>query len=424
MLNVKFLKENKNEVLKNLDKRIKFDKTLVEKVLIQDENWKKIKKNLDDLKKKRNDETKKINELKKERKDFKSKILEIKEIINKIKEVEILEKKSKDLRDEILNKIPNLLDEKVPFGKSDEENIEIKKVGEKPKFDFKVLSHQELCEKNNWYDLKTAAKNCGSRFYYLKNELVFLELALQNFVLEKLQKKGFEIFSTPPMLKLDVAKKVIPLSDFEESIYQIENDGEKSCLIATAEHTLSTLHLDKLFVKKELPKLYCGLSECYRKEAGVTKDEKGIFRVHNFKKIEMFIYTSKENSLIQHKFITDIIEEIFSDLELHYRMVDICSGDIGMFANRKYNLEAWLPSQNKYREMGSSSNYLDFGARKTNTRYQDEKNNIEFCHTLNNTACAMTRTIISILEQNQIKNGNVKIPKVLKKYFNNKELLK
>jgi seryl-tRNA synthetase len=426
MLDIKLLRENPEKFKINLEKRKNHEKyiSLIDEVLKVDNLWKIKKKELDLLKSQRNKESENINKIKKEGGNFKSKILEVKEISNNIKKFELSEKEILDKRNDILNRIPNLLNENVPIGKNDEDNKFIKSVLEKPVFDFKPLTHQELCEKNDWYDLKTASKISGSRFYYLKNELVFLEMALQQFVLNKLKNKGFEILYTPPMIKMEAAKKVIPLGDFKETIYRIENEGEEMCLIATAEHTLSTLHFDKIFSEKELPKYYCGISQSFRKEAGVSKDEKGIFRVHNFNKIEMFIYSNKEDSEKEHKFITNILEEIFSDLKLHYNMVDICSGDIGIFANRKYDLEAWLPGQNKYREMGSSSNYLDFGARKTNTRYQNEKNEIEFCHTLNNTACAMTRTIIAILEQYQTKEGNVKVPEILKPYLGNNEFLK
>ena len=424
MLDIKYLREFSELVKTNLKKRDGFDTSIIDEILKVDNEWKNTKNGLDELKKNRNQLSEKVNEAKKKGLDFKDIIEEVKKVSNKIKEIEEKENSLINKRNETLNKIPNMLDEKVPFGKSDEENVEYKKVGSKPHFDFEPKTHQEICELNDWYDLKTAAKNSGARFYFMKDELVFLEMALYNFVLEKLKSKGFCIMEVPPMLKMEVANKCIPLGDFSDTIYKIKNEGDDMCLIGTAEHTLASYHINTIFAKKDLPKLYAGISPCYRREAGVSKDEKGIFRVHNFNKIEMFIYTTKEDSEEKHKFITDIIEEVFIDLEIHYRMVDICSGDIGMFASRKYDLEAWLPGQQRYREMGSSSNYKDFGARKLNSKYQDENNNIEFCHTLNNTACALQRTIVAILENHQTKDGNVAIPKVLRKYFGNKKFLK
>ena len=425
MLDIKLIREDFEKVKNNLKKRddVKILEFLDEVVKF-DNNWKSKKKELDIIKSKRNKLSEEVNILKKQNKDFKSVILEVKKVSENIKELEKIEKELLEKRDTILNKIPNLLDEEVPIGTDDTENKVIRKFMEPTKFNFKVKTHQELCELNDWYDLETASKNSGSRFYFMKNELVFLELALYNYVLDKLKNKGFTIMEVPPMLKMEVASKCIPLGDFEDTIYKIENEGDSMCLIGTAEHTLSSFHINKLFQKKDLPILYAGLSPCYRREAGVTKDEKGIFRVHNFNKIEMFVYTTKEDSLEKHNFITNIIEEIFTELKIPFQIVDICTGDIGVFATRKFDLEAFLPGQNKYREMGSSSNYKDFGARKLNVRYQNEKNEIEYCHTLNNTACALQRTIIAILENYQREDGNVEIPEVLRKYFNNRKLLK
>lgn len=424
MLDIRLLRENAQDVKDNLAKRQGYDINIVDEVLELDENWRAMKTELDALKAQKNKESKSISEIKKAGGDIKLQVARVKEVSDKVarKDEEVKELETK--RDELLLKIPNMLDKEVPIGADDKENVPYKTWGEKPKFTFKPKNHQELCELNNWYDLERAARNSGARFYYMKNELVLLEIALYDYVLRKLKKKGYEVMEVPPMLKADVAKKAIPLSDFEDTVYTISNDGDELFLIGTAEHTLATFHMGEVLQEKDLPKLYAGVSPCFRREAGVTKDEKGIFRVHNFNKIEQFVYCLEEQSDEWHQKITDNIEEVFQDLEIHYQLVDICTGDIGAFASRKYDLEAWLPGQDKYREMGSSSNYRDYGARALNVRYQDKKNEMKFCHSLNNTAIAMQRAIIAIIENHQTEDGNVRLPKVLRSYFGGREFLK
>lgn len=304
-----------------------------------------------------------------------------------------------------------MLDEAVPLGADDEANLVVRTFGEKPQFSFKARNHQEICELKGWYDLDTAAKASGARFYYLKGDLVMLELALYQFVLQKLSKKGYLPVEVPPMLHREAIGKSVCLADFEEVIYKIED--EDLYMVGTSEHALAVLHDSQTFTHKDLPLKYAGLSPCFRKEAGVTKDSKGIFRVHNFNKIEQFVFSKPEESDKFHEEITKNAEEIFQDLDLHYQIVDICSGDIGNFASRKFDLEAWLPGQEKYREMVSASNYRDYGARRLNVRFQNEKGELEYVHTLNSTAIALTRCMIAILEQHQLEDGSVKVPKVL-----------
>jgi len=423
MLDIKLLRENKEKIIENLKRREGFDTLIVDKVLEIDLKWRHNKKELDKLKSQKNKESEAINKIKKEGGDIKKQIDKVKEISEQIGKKEKEEHDLIKKRDELLFSIPNLLDPEVPSGADEEENVQIRTWGKKPKFSFKVRTHQELCELNDWYDLEKAAKNSGARFYFLKNELLMLEMAVHQYVLNKLRKKSFTVMSTPTMLRAKVAKLAIPLADFEDTVYKIDNEGDELFLIGTSEHALATFHKDEILTQKDLPKYYAGYSPCFRREAGVTKDEKGIFRVHNFNKVEQFVYCSQEDSDKIHKEITENIEEIFQDFELHYRIVDICSGDIGIFATRKYDLEAWLPGQEKYREMGSSSNYRDYGARSLNVRYQG-KDGIKFCHTLNNTAVATPRAVIAIIEQHQREDGNVKIPEVLRPYLGGKEFLK
>jgi len=422
MLDVKLIRENPDMIKKDLLRRPNFDTSIVDKVLEADGLWRTAKSELDSLKAQKNKESKAISEVKKSGGDIKAQVAKVKKVSDLISEKDNELKKLESKRDEILVRIPNILDPEVPCGDDDEANIPIRTHLKKPKFNFKVRNHQELCEMNNWYDMDIAAKVSGARFYYTKNELVLLEVALYNFVLNKLNDKGYSPVMTPPMLRREVLGKSVPLEDFEEVIYKIED--EDLYMIATSEHTLAALHMDDTFKHKDLPIKYAGLSNCFRKEAGVTKDSKGIFRVHNFNKIEQFVFCKPEDSDKIHKEITKNAEEIFKDLELHYQIVDICSGDMGSMATRKFDLEAWLPSQEKYREMVSASNYRDFGARRLNCKYQTENGTTQLVHTLNSTAIALTRCMISIMEQHQTEDGNVRLPKALRSYFGGREFLK
>lgn len=411
MLDIKLLRENKEEVITNLEKRIGFDTTIVDKVLELDQHWREIKNELDQLKAQKNKESKAIAEVKKSGGDIQGQLAKVKEVADLISDKEKEEKEALSQRDEVLITIPNMLDEAVPVGGDDEDNIPIRFHLEKPEFGFTPKTHQELCELNDWFDLERAAKTSGARFYYLKGDLVLLELALFQYVVQKLAQKEYTPVEVPPMLRREVLGASVPLEDFEEVIYKIED--EDLYLIGTSEHALAALHQEDTLNHKDLPKKYVGFSNCFRKEAGVTKDSKGIFRVHNFNKLEQFVFSKPEESDMYHEEITQNAEDIFQELELHYQIVDICSGDMGAMATRKFDLEAWLPSQEKYREMVSASNYRDFGARRLNCRYQTEQGTTELVHTLNSTAIALTRCMIAIIEQHQMENGNVKVPKCL-----------
>ena len=424
MLDIKLLREDKNFVVENLKKRPDFDISIIDEVLEIDNQWREKKGELDTLKSQKNKESKAIADIKKRGEDATEQLNKVKEVANKIEEKDEEVKSLLEKRDTLLQTIPNLLDSQVPQGEDEEGNKEIRKEGTIKEFSFTPKNHMDLCELNNWYDLETAAKHSGARFYYLKNELVLLQTSLYNYVLSKLVKKGYTPMEVPPMLKRESATRAIPLGEFEDTVYSLKDGDEELFLIGTSEHALAVMHADQILNHKDLPLRYAGLSPCFRREAGVTKDSKGIFRVHNFNKIEQFIYCKPEQS---DEFLNEILgnaEEIFKELEIPYRVVDICSGDIGNFAARKFDIEAWLPSQQDYREMVSASNYRDYGARRMNTRYQSENNVVEPLHTLNSTAIALTRTIVALLENHQQEDGSVKLPKVLQPYFEGKEFLK
>lgn len=421
MFDIKLIRDEPEKVKENLKKRIGFDVTIVDEVLRVDTKWREVKKELETLKAQKNKESKKIADVKKAGGDIKGQLAKVKvvsdSILVKEKEFNDVEEKRKVL----LIKLPNMLDEQVPIGADDADNQGIRFHLKKPEFKFKARNHQELCELNDWYELDVAAKNSGARFYYIKNELVMLELALYSFVMNKMMGKGYVPVEVPPMLRREAIGRSVQLEDFEEVIYKIE--GEDLYMIGTSEHALAVLHSDCVMNHKDLPKKYVGISNCFRKEAGVTKDSKGIFRVHNFNKIEQFVFAKPEDSDKLHEEIIANAEEIFKDLEIHYRIVDICTGDIGAFASRKFDLEAWLPGQDNYREMVSASNYRDYGARRLDCRYQDEKNEIKHVHTLNSTAIALTRALIAFIETHQTEDGNVRLPKALRPYFGGREFL-
>jgi len=265
-------------------------------------------------------------------------------------------------------------------------------------------------------DMERAAKISGARFYFLKNELVMLNLALQRFALEYLSKKGFEIIEPPFMINKKAMAGVIPMGDFEEVIYKIED--EDLFLIATAEHPLGAMRMKEILDKKELPVKYAGISPCFRKEAGAHgKDTKGIFRVHQFDKIEQFIFCEPKDSWKLHEELIKNAEGIFKALKVPYRGVNICTGDVGYVAAKKYDIEGWFPGQGKYRELCSCSNCTDYQSRRLAVKYRPEQHlKSEYVHTLNSTAIAIQRAICCIAENYQTKKG-FKIPKVLQEYM-------
>ncbi|MCX6789709.1 MAG: serine--tRNA ligase [Candidatus Gribaldobacteria bacterium] len=327
--------------------------------------------------------------------------------------------------DALMRKIPNPAFDEVPVGKDDSENIVkgIGKIKEKPKFDFKPKEHWEIGEQLDILDTERAGKVAGSRFYYLKRQGVLLEFALINFAFEKLVKKGFIPIIPPVMIKPEMAWAMGYLEQTnDEEAYHLEKDN--LYLTATSEQTLGAMHAGETFDEKNLPLRYVGFSTCFRREAGsFGKDTKGMLRVHQFDKIEMFVFCKPEDSLKEHEFLREIEQELMDDLGLHYQVIDICTGDLGAPAAKKYDIETWMPGQDKYRETHSTSNCTDFQARRLNVRYKDKQGKLNFVHTLNGTAFSM-RPIIAILENYQQKDGSVEIPKVLQKYFGLKEIRK
>ena len=319
--------------------------------------------------------------------------------------------------------IPNMANPEVPVGKVDTENLEVKKVGQPRKFDFKPKSHVELGESLDLIDFERGTKVSGAKFYYLKNEAVFLEQSLIMYALNILRKHGFTTFITPDIAREEILKGIgfNPRGN-ESNVYAIEDEG--TCLVATAEITLGGYHSGEILDKSKLPLMYCGLSHCFRREAGAAGQfSKGLYRVHQFDKVEMFVSCLPEQSDSLHEKLRLIEEEIFSGLGLPFRVVDTCTGDLGAPAYRKWDLEAWMPGRadenhpdGDYGEVTSTSNCTDYQARRLNVKYHDDDGKNKYVHMLNGTAVAVGRAMLSILENYQNEDGSVTIPEVLVPY--------
>lgn len=403
MLSIQLIRDNPDKVREGLKKRQK-DPLLVDRFLTVDERWRKTTTEFDIARaeqKKMGDE-RKIDEAKKIK-------LAIRELEGKLATI-VAE------RDQLLNQFPNVPADDVPVGVSEAENVVLREVGTKRQFDFSPKDYLTIAEAIDIIDTQRAAKVAGSRFGYLKGRAALLELALIQFAFEKLIKEGFVPIIPPVIIKEEPFRGMGRLAgDQKEERYYLEKD--KTYLVGSAEHTLGPLHMDEMLDVKSLPRRYVGFSTCFRREAGsYGKDTKGILRVHQFDKVEMFSFSVPEKSEEEHKFLLRMQEEMMQALELPYRVVQICTGDMGWTDYKQYDLETWLPGQpdgGVYRETHSCSNTTDFQARgihcKTNTG--------EYAHMLNATGIAIGRMIIAIIENYQTKKGDFEIPQVLKKYF-------
>lgn len=405
MLDIKFIRENPQKIKEVCEnKKVKIN---IDEFLELDKKTRNLQQEIDVLRSKKN----------KLGKEDREKGIILKQ---KLKALEENFNKTHHEHSILYNKIPNIPFYDVPVGKDDSENTVLRKVGKLPKFNFIPKEHFSIGEELDIIDIERASKIAGSRFYFFKKEAVILELALINFVINKLIKKGFVPVIPPVMIKPDLASLMGYIENPEdekgdEEGYYIERD--KLYLTATSEQSLGAMHSGEIITEKELPKKYAAFSTCFRRESGsYGKDTKGIFRVHQFDKIEMFVFCKAKDSPKEHKKLLAIEEELMKDLDISYQVINICTGDLGKPAARKYDIEAWMPGQNRYRETHSTSNCTDFQARGLGIKYKDEKGNLNFVHTLNGTAFAIGRIIIAILENYQQKDGSVNIPKVLQKY--------
>ena len=415
MLDIKFIRENPDKVKEGVKKkRAKVD---IDEVLELDKKKREILQALEDMRFKKNQSSKEIGRAKDEK--------EKKKIIMKMKELDNnndrLDKNLKELDKEfnkLMHKIPNLPLAEVPVGKDENDNVVVEKVGEKPEFDFKIKDYMKIGESLDLIDVKRAAKIAGTRFGFLKREIALMEFALIRLAFDSLAEKGFIPVIPPVMIKSEMAIGMgfIQQTDDEEAYYLPKDD---IYLTATSEQSLGSMHAGEVFEENDLPKRYAGFSTCFRREAGsYGKDTKGILRVHQFDKVEMFSFTKPEDSRKEHKLLLDVEKTLMNELKLPYQVVNIASGDLGMPAAQKYDIETWIPSENRYRETHSTSNCTDFQARRLNIRYKNKEGKLNFVHTLNGTAFAMGRMLIAIIENYQQKDGSVLVPEALQKYLN------
>jgi len=418
MLDIKLIRENP-KLVKESQKKRGFPVEDIDKLLNLDKNWRELKEEVDKLRARRNKISEEINQAKKQGKSIDNLIKEAKEIPSELEKKENLIKEIDGKREYLWKEIPNIIDKSVPAGDASKNKV-LKKYGKPTKFKFKSKDHSDLLESLDLLDTKKASEVSGARFYYLKGDLVKLNLAIINFALDFLKKKNFSLIQPPYMLRKEILEGAMPFGTFEGAIYKIEN--EDLYLIGTAEHALNAYYTNEIIPEKNLPVRLAGISSCFRKEAGTHgKDTKGIFRVHQFEKVEQFIFCHPKESWKEFDLILKNTIEMLKQLRIPFRVVVLAAGDTNRVPTKTIDLEGWFPLQNTYRELASCSNCLDYQSRRSNIKFQ-EGNDLKLVHTLNNTAIATERMIACICENNQTKKGTIKIPKCLWKYTGFKEI--
>ena len=411
MLDIKFIRENPEIIREEIRKRnMKID---LASFLNLDEQKRKLQQEVEDLRKKQNEANKTLSQNKDE------KILsEMKEIKIKLSELEPELKSLEEKIKNILLELPNITHESVPIGKDENDNVVIKKWGKKAEFDFQPKEHYEIESVKNLIDAERGAKVSGARFWYLKGDLARLEFALMQYAFEFYANKGFEPMIVPMIVREQAMYGTGFFPADKNEIYSVNADDDNLFLVGTAEVSLAAYHMNEVLNLEKGSKKYMGYSSCFRREAGTYgKDTKGILRGHQFNKIEMFIFCKPEESWNLYEDLLKCAEEFMQSLGLHYQILNMCTGDIGAPNAKKYDIETWMPGQNKYRETNSCSNDTDFQARRLNCKFTDQDGRKKFVHTLNNTGCADLRVLIAILENYQQKNGTVIVPEVLRKWM-------
>ena len=419
MFDVKFIIEDTKKVKKSAaNKNIKVD---IDKI-VELYNLRKDKLvKLETLRARQNEVSKEIPNAKENKEKLLEEMKNVKEEIKNLEpEIEPLEKEI----EELALFVPNPISETTPIGKDETENVVVKTHGTKPTFDFEPKDHATIGKALDIIDIERGTRASGTRFYYLKNEAVLLEFALVQHVIHKLVSKGFHPVVPPVLVKEEAMYATGFFPADKNEIYSVNPGEDNLYLVGTSEVPLTMLHASEILEDKNLPVRYCGFSTCFRREAGsYGKDTAGIIRVHQFDKIEMYSFCHPEKSAEEHEMIREIEEEIMQDLGFHYQVINICSGDLGAPATKKYDVEVWIPSQNKFRELTSCSNCTEFQARRSKIRYKNEKGQNEYVHTLNGTATAIGRTLVAIIENYQNADGSVTIPEVLRQYMGGKELI-
>lgn len=419
MLDIKLIRENPRMVEENLRRRGDEEKIKLLHELIEiDKSRRELIQKAERLKAQRNIITKEIAEIKKAGKDETEKMVEVRTIPDRIREIESDMDSMTKRMTEILLRLPNMLHDSVPFGKDDSENVEVRRFENPPKFDFEPKNHLELVENLCLIDGERAAKIAGRGFFYIKNELALLDMALSRYAIDMLMSRGYTLVIPPYMMCHEAYQGVTDLAAFSDVLYKIE--GEDLHLIATSEHPIGAMFKDEVILKKELPMKFVGFSPCFRKEVGAHgKYTKGLFRMHQFHKTEQFVFCIPEQSWDFHEELQKNSQDLYEGLGVHYRVVNVCTGDIGDIASKKYDIEGWMADGN-FRELGSNSNCTDYQARRLGIKYREKEGQppAGYVHTLNNTALATSRAMIAVIEQYQQKDGSIKIPDVLQKYMN------
>ena len=370
-----------------------------------------------ELRRKKNLLSETVASKKKSKQDASFELAEMKKVSIVIDQTEFEAIQIEEKFNELIMALPNLLNEGVPVGKDEEENVVVRQNGRTIRPNFNPKDHIALATSLDLIDLGRAAKVSGSRFYFLRNELVKMNQALANFALDFLSDHNYTLIQPPYMIRREPMVGSVILNDFEDVIYKIEE--EDLYLIGTSEHAMASMHMDEILEGIKLPIRYAGFSSCFRKEAGAHgRDMKGIFRVHQFEKVEQFIFCRPEESWREHERMLALSEEFFKQLGIPYRVMLLCSGDTGKISAKTYDIEAWMAGQNAYREIVSCSNCLDYQARRLRIRFRDKTNEeTRLVHTLNSTLVATERTMVAILENFQTPRSTVEVPKVLQKYM-------
>ena len=419
MLDPKLIKE-KPQIIRDMlkDRAVDFDlETLIE----SDQKRRELIIKTDELRKKKNQVALEISQKKKAGEDASDILSQMKDVSAQITKLESEQETVENTYSKLALTIPNLVHESVPVGTDESANKEIKKWGEIPNFDFKINDHIDISENLDLVDLERAAKVAGARFYYLKNDLVRLNQSLIHYGLDFLAKKEYSLIQPPYMINRESMEGAVIADDFEEVIYKIED--EDLYMIGTSEHAMAAMRAKEILEGKDLPLRYAGVSPCFRKEAGAHgRDQKGIFRVHQFDKIEQFVFSRPEDSWKEHEKMLAVAEEFYQTLEIPYKVMLLSSGDMGKISAKTYDIEAWMAGQNAYREIVSCSNCLEYQARRLKIRFRDKTNeDTQYVHTLNSTLVATTRVLVSIMENFQTKDGHIRIPSVLQSYMGNQK---
>ncbi|AJZ76350.1 serine--tRNA ligase [Candidatus Nitrosotenuis cloacae] len=415
MLDPKLIKEKPEIIRKMLsDRHVQFD---LDGLVNADSKRRELIIKTDELRKQKNQVAAEIATKKKTGQNADDAIAKMQTVSQQLQALEAEQIKTESDYNKLAMTMPNLIHESVPLGADDTSNIQVKTWGVIPKFEFKIKDHIDMAQDLGLVDLERAAKTAGARFYYLKNNLVRLNQALIHFALDYLAEKQYGLVQPPYMINRGSMEGAIIADDFESVIYKVQD--EDLFLIGTSEHSIAAMHSDEILEGKDLPIRYAGVSPCFRKEAGAHgRDQKGIFRVHQFEKVEQYVFARPEDSWKEHEKMLTVAEEFYQKLEIPYRVMLLSSGDMGKVSAKTYDIEAWMAGQNAYREIVSCSNCLDFQTRRLKIRFRDKTNEqTQYLHSLNSTLVATTRTLVAIMENFQTKDGHISVPKPLQKYL-------